>query len=99
MRINLRYLDVKNNFFMKTSIITVVRNGVKTIADAILSVQAQDYLIIEHLIIEGASTDGTLRVIENFMNEDVPRVSETDNGIYDALNKGFSYSSGLKAFR
>ena len=81
---------------MKISIITVVRTGVNTIADAILSVQAQDYPIVEHLIIVGASTDGTLRVIESFMNDDVTRVSESDNRIYDALNKGFSYSSGLR---
>ena len=79
---------------MKISIITAVYNRADTIADAIRSVQSQTYLDVEHIIIDGASQDGTLHVIDKFKNERTRVVSEPDNGIYDAINKGLRASSG-----
>ena len=79
---------------MKISVITVVRNRVHTIGRAIASVQAQTGVEVEHIIIDGASTDGTLDVIRNEMSGHEILVSEGDLGIYDALNKGIKVASG-----
>ncbi len=77
----------------KISIITVVLNSVKTIEDCILSVLNQTQMV-EHILIDGASTDGTLNIINNYRNDTSILISEPDNGIYDAMNKGISLSSG-----
>jgi glycosyltransferase len=79
---------------IKVSIITVVRNRVNVIAHAISSIQDQDYPNIEHVIIDGASTDGTLEIIRQFIGAKTILISEPDSGIYDALNKGIVNSSG-----
>lgn len=79
---------------MKITIITAVYNREATIAEAIESVARQGYPEIEHLIIDGASTDGTLAAIETVRRPAMRVVSEPDNGIYDALNKGFALASG-----
>jgi glycosyltransferase len=79
---------------MKVSVITAVFNGKDTIGDALTSVSRQTYKNIEHLIIDGGSTDGTLEVIERFKDRTTKIVSEPDNGIYDALNKGIGLASG-----
>ena len=79
---------------MKISIITVVRNNKNTIRCAINSVLSQTYENIEYIIIDGASTDGTLEVVKKFENKISKLISEPDNGIYDALNKGIYNSSG-----
>jgi glycosyltransferase involved in cell wall biosynthesis len=79
---------------IKVSIITVVRNRVNVIAQAISSIQDQDYPNIEHVIIDGASTDGTLDLIRKMINARTVLISEPDGGIYDALNKGIVNSSG-----
>ena len=79
---------------IKVSIVTVVRNRANIIAHAISSVKAQNYPLIEHVIIDGASTDGTLDVIQGMISPKTIFVSEPDQGIYDALNKGISYSTG-----
>jgi glycosyltransferase len=79
---------------IKVSIITVVRNRVNVIAQAITSIQDQDYPNIEHVIIDGASTDGTLDLIRKMINARTVLISEPDGGIYDALNKGIVNSSG-----
>jgi glycosyltransferase len=79
---------------IKVSIITVVRNRVNVIAQAITSIQDQDYPNIEHVIIDGASTDGTLDLIRKMINARTVFISEPDGGIYDALNKGIVNSSG-----
>ena len=79
---------------MKVSIITVVFNGEKTIEDTILSVFNQSYPDIEYIIIDGASTDNTLAIVEMHRDKIDCIVSEPDNGIYDAMNKGIRYASG-----
>lgn len=79
---------------MKVSIITVVYNNKVTITDAIESVLSQDYLDIEHIIIDGLSTDGTQEIIRSYGDKITHFVSEKDNGIYDAMNKGITLASG-----
>lgn len=79
---------------MKVSIITVVYNGVATLASCIESVLAQDYDDIEYIIIDGNSTDGTIELIQSYSNKIHKLVSEPDKGIYDAMNKGIGSASG-----
>lgn len=79
---------------MKVSIITVVFNGEKYIQDCIRSVLAQDYSNIEYIIIDGASTDHTLSIINTYKDQIHHLISEKDQGIYDALNKGISLAGG-----
>ncbi|MCW3071998.1 MAG: glycosyltransferase [Bacteroidetes bacterium] len=78
----------------KISIITVVYNGVQLIERTILSVLSQTYTNIEYVIIDGASTDGTLELIEKHEEKIALIHSGKDNGIYDAMNKGLKDSSG-----
>lgn len=79
---------------MKVSIITVVYNNEKTIADAIESVQSQTYKNIEHIIIDGKSSDNTLRIINQHKSPSTRIFSEPDKGIYDAMNKGIKLATG-----
>jgi glycosyltransferase len=79
---------------MKISIITVVYNNVATLETAILSVLSQTYQDIEYIIIDGGSTDGTLDVIDKYKQKISCVISETDKGIYDAMNKGVSKATG-----
>lgn len=79
---------------MKISVITVVYNSVNTIEDAIRSVASQTHPDIEHIVIDGASTDGTVNVIEQYQGSLAHFVSEPDAGIYDAMNKGLALASG-----
>lgn len=79
---------------MKISIITIVYNNVNTIASCIESVQNQNYKNIEHIVIDGKSTDGTIEVIKSFENDIDVFISEKDNGLYDALNKGIKKATG-----
>jgi glycosyltransferase len=79
---------------VKISIVTAVRNRVETVADAIASVAAQTHPQVEHLIIDGASTDGTLEVVERLCRPTMRVISEPDQGIYDALNKGLGLATG-----
>jgi glycosyltransferase involved in cell wall biosynthesis len=79
---------------MKVSIITVVRNNQSTIKDAIDSVIRQTYKNIEYIVIDGASTDGTIDVIEKYQDKISVFLSEPDKGLYDALNKGIRLASG-----
>lgn len=79
---------------MKVSIITVVYNNVDTIKEAIESVINQTYHDIEYILIDGKSNDGTLEIIESYGDKISKVVSEEDSGIYDAMNKGLSLSSG-----
>jgi glycosyltransferase involved in cell wall biosynthesis len=79
---------------MKVSIITIAWNSAETIEDTIQSVIAQDYPDIEYIVVDGASTDGTKSIIEQYRNQIAHYVSEPDKGIYDAMNKGVNLSSG-----
>jgi glycosyltransferase len=79
---------------IKVSIITIVRNRANVIGQAISSVQSQDYPHIEHVIIDGASTDRTLELIQQLVVAGTVVISESDSGIYDALNKGIENSTG-----
>ena len=76
------------------SVITVSYNSRETIADTIESVAAQTYPHVEHIVVDGASTDGTLEVLERFRDRLSKIVSEPDEGIYAAMNKGLSLATG-----
>ncbi len=79
---------------MKISIITAVYNNKASVHDAIRSVRQQTYPNIEHIIIDGGSTDGTKELIQNLDFKPSIFISEPDKGIYDALNKGIKLASG-----
>jgi len=79
---------------IKVSIITVCFNSAGTIHDSINSVIQQSYPNIEYIIIDGASTDGTRDIINSFAPKITKYISEGDNGLYDALNKGIKLASG-----
>ena len=78
---------------MKISIITVSYNSSRTIGDTLRSVAVQTYPHIEHIIVDGGSEDGTMHVVESFPHV-AKKVSEKDNGIYDAMNKGIAMATG-----
>lgn len=79
---------------MKISIITAVYNNKETIRDAIDSILSQTYKNIEYIIIDGASSDGTIEIIKSYGDKITKFVSESDNGIYDAMNKGIALATG-----
>lgn len=79
---------------MKVSIITVTMNSERYLSDCINSVRRQNYRDIEHIIIDGKSTDGTLNIILENLNHISYWVSETDRGMYDAINKGLEMATG-----
>lgn len=80
---------------MKTiSIITVVLNSRNTIRDCIESVISQKYPLIEHIIIDGGSSDGTQEIITDYFDKITIFISKKDNGIYDALNEGITLARG-----
>ena len=76
------------------SIITVSFNSIRTISDTIKSVLSQIYSNIEYIIIDGSSTDGTIELVNSFGNKISKFISEPDNGIYDAINKGIRLATG-----
>lgn len=76
------------------SIITIVYNNVRDIERTMLSVLYQSYAHIEYIVIDGASNDGTLEIIQRYQDRLVKVVSEKDAGIYDAMNKGLALASG-----
>lgn len=78
----------------KISVITVSYNSVATIGDALQSVIEQSWPYIEHIVIDGASSDGTMSVINQFRDRLAHVVSEPDRSIYDAMNKGLARASG-----
>lgn len=78
----------------KVSIITVVLNGAKTIEKTIQSVLQQTYVNVEYIVIDGGSTDGTQDIIRQYMDYIDYYISEPDDGIYNAMNKGLSHVTG-----
>lgn len=78
----------------KISIITVCKNSADTMYKCIDSVVNQSYSNIEYIIIDGASSDDTLNIVQSFGNKITNFISEPDNGIFDAMNKGIAHSTG-----
>ena len=79
---------------MKISVVTVAFNSARTIADTIRSVAEQTYTNVEHIVVDGGSTDGTLDIVEAIPNRVAHILCESDRGIYDAMNKGLSLATG-----
>jgi glycosyltransferase involved in cell wall biosynthesis len=79
---------------MKISIITVAHNSEATLIDTVESVLAQTHDDLEYLIIDGGSTDGTLERLEPYRNRIDCLLSEPDEGMYDAMNKGIARATG-----
>lgn len=76
------------------SVITVCYNSASTLARSLQSVADQDWSRVEHIVIDGASVDSTPVIIERFRSRLAHVVSESDNGIYDAMNKGLERANG-----
>lgn len=78
----------------RISIVTVCRNACGTIEQALMSVQMQDFPSIEHVVVDGASSDGTVTILSRNDHRLARWVSEPDAGIYSAMNKGLRMSTG-----
>ena len=76
------------------SVVTIVRNGFKTLPRTLDSVFSQDFPEIEYIVVDGQSTDGTLDVVQQNQNRIALWISEPDLGISDAFNKGIALSRG-----
>lgn len=85
---------MNNGLPMKISVITAVFNGASSIKDALDSVFTQTYTNVESVVVDGASTDGTVEILDRYTDRIAILVSEPDEGIYDALNKGIHLASG-----
>jgi len=79
---------------MKISIVTVAYNSAATLGDTLRSVATQTYPHIEHILIDGGSTDGTAAVVKQYGGHLSRYLSEPDRGIYDAMNKGLALATG-----
>ena len=79
---------------LKITIVTAVLNSKDFIEDCIQSILHQTHKDIEHIVIDGGSTDGTVGTIEKYQLGITKIVSERDNGIYDAMNKGIRFATG-----
>ncbi len=78
----------------KFSVITITYNAAHTLEETILSVVSQTYHRIEHIVVDGASTDGTMQIVEQYRDRIAQVVSEPDKGLYDAMNKGIALATG-----
>jgi len=76
------------------TVITVCFNSEESIKDTLQSIALQTYKNVEHLVVDGASTDRTLEIVRAWEGHPVRLVSEPDEGIYDAMNKGLALASG-----
>ena len=79
---------------MKISVVTATYNSVKTLGDCIDSVNRQSYPEVEHIVVDGGSTDGTVDLVRATASRSARVTSQPDEGIYDALNKGIARSTG-----
>lgn len=79
---------------VRISVVTAVYNSRDTVAQAVASVLSQTHREVETILIDGASTDGTLAILQPYRDRLDVFVSERDNGIYDALNKGIEHATG-----
>lgn len=79
---------------MKVSVITVCYNRKATIGQSIESVLDQDYHDVEYIIVDGNSSDGTKNIIKSYSDKITKYISEPDNGMYDAINKGLGMATG-----
>jgi len=79
---------------MKVSIITVTYNSERYLEDCIQSVMRQSYKNIEHIVVDGKSKDNTVGIIRKYNHHLARWISETDRGIYDAINKGIKMATG-----
>ena len=79
---------------MRISVVTVSYNTVDTIAETIASVGRQDWADFEHIVIDGASTDGTQSLVQSMAHPRLRLISEPDEGLYDAMNKGLGEATG-----
>ena len=84
----------KKKIYPEFSIITVVLNNEKYIEETIKSIINQNYKNFEYIIIDGKSTDNTLKIIKKYKDKINKFISEKDKGIYDAFNKGISLANG-----
>ena len=78
----------------KFSVVTVTYNAQSTVEDTIQSVITQTYHAVEYILIDGASTDGTLSIVNRYRSKIAHVVSEPDRGLYDAMNKGIALATG-----
>jgi len=79
---------------VKVSIVTVCYNSARTVGSTVRSVYEQSHPDIEHIVVDGASSDDTVRIIEQSPNRVASLTSEPDRGIYDAMNKGIARATG-----
>lgn len=79
---------------LKISVITVCRNSESTIRETLISVQNQTYGAIEHIVVDGRSSDNTLAIVKMQGKHVAQVISEQDKGIYDAMNKGIAMATG-----
>jgi len=79
---------------LKISLITVAFNAQNTIAKCLESVKGQTFSNIQHIVVDGGSTDGTLQILEKYSENIAILISGPDRGIYDAMNKGIKMATG-----
>lgn len=88
-------MDEKENDMYKVSLILTTYNCVNNLSKTFSSILSQDYNNIEVIVVDGASTDGTIDLIREFEDKiNLKWISENDRGIYDAMNKGYRMSTG-----
>jgi glycosyltransferase involved in cell wall biosynthesis len=79
---------------VKLSVVTVCLNARETIAEAVKSVHSQTFADVEHIVVDGASQDGTLEILEQYRSGITTLISERDRGLYFAMNKGIAAATG-----
>ncbi len=83
-----------NRILPTFSIITVTYNAEKVLEHTVLSVLSQSYHRVEYIIVDGASKDGTMAIVQKYRDRIQTVVSEPDKGLYDAMNKGLALATG-----